>query len=459
MKGLSHKTFPGFVVGLGLVIYLVLLVLSICYFTERIGTLDNAFQTFLLITENNITIMADRWPAVIIRIVPWILTTIGAPLIIIMIGFSISYILFQLTIFLLLAITLREPVLAVLQILVLLLACSDGFYWCNSEQIQGISIVILSFGFLRQSDLKINFKNIILMVFLFFALLYYHPILVFPIGYLFCYSTIEKLKPDLRMLGFALVFVIAWYIKNQFFSNWYDIMKSDEFADNLGLYVFNFWTLESISQFFGETWTKYHFIIPGGIVCIFVQLAQKKFLSAWYTLFIASLYFFIVIIATPTIEYSFYTESNFYILILFFYYPILKHLNDHTLNSSTFKITVTAILLISIGRIISYSGNYQKRLDWISSTMEENQCNKIIVTEDLLDHEIRFQIWSLPYESLILGHQKGMNKSIHPLVNSFEDDYNENLFVTSFKTHEPGEINSAYFQFPEGPYCTLGEHR
>ncbi|NNK89436.1 MAG: hypothetical protein HKO89_02410, partial [Saprospiraceae bacterium] len=109
MKGLSHKTFPGFVVGLGLVIYLVLLVLSICYFKERIGTLDNAFQTFLLITENNITIMADRWPAVIIRIVPWILTTIGAPLIFIMIGFSISYILFQLTIFLLLAITLREP--------------------------------------------------------------------------------------------------------------------------------------------------------------------------------------------------------------------------------------------------------------------------------------------------------------------------------------------------------------
>lgn len=454
----SNKPISKFILKLGIAVFTILLFMSIFYYNLRIGTLDNAFQTFLLITEKDITIMADRWPAVVVRLIPWVLTLLGSPLALIMLGFSISYILFQLSIFLILAIILKRPGLALLQILVLLLACSDGFYWCNSEQIQGLSVVILGFAIIGQKGMKLNLRNTTLLLFLFFALLYYHPILIFPFLYLFCFSSIDDLRVHAKEMIVAILFLIAWYIKNQFFSNWYDVMKSEEFAINFDLYFTTFWTLESIPQFFEETLSKYHFIIVGAIVSIFMQIRLKKLHTAFYTLFSAAIYFIIVMIGTPEIQYSFYTEINFYILILIFYFPILKNLSKQQRESILFKLIVLILLIVSIARIISFSDSYEKRLEWISTVLSQQQdCNKIVVLDSQLDPSFRLQTWSLPYESLILGHKIGIKKTLHPFVKQYEDEYKEDIFVTSFKLLEPQDISSRYFDFPEGAYCNSGE--
>jgi hypothetical protein len=442
---------------LGISIYLILFVLSIYYYQERIGTIDNAFQTFLLIGENKITVMANRWPAVIIRVIPYLLFKSGLSLSLIMISFSISYVLFHAIIFYIVFKTLRSPRLALLQLFVLLLVCSDGFYWCNSEQIQGLSVVLLFLAIFYLPNKVHSWTQSLLMFLTAIVILFYHPLLLVPILFVLAFNCINKKQILWDHVVIGVGFTGLWFLKSLLFPNWYDNMKSAEFANNFKLYIGNILDLPSLGVFSTELFSKYYLLLIGAILVSIHFIYQKKYIPLLFVSLSSIGYLLLVLIGSPDLKFSYYTEINFYPLVILLFYPLLVSIEAIKIPKIYIRGIITGLLLISIIRIVSYSEVYHQRLSWIEHTIQHQNCNKLIFQDIQIPESIRMQTWSLPYESAILSSGNKYNRTMHPDIQKYksEEGYTDITFVTSFKILDKGFFTSSYFEWPEGNYCPL----
>ncbi|MEL7122425.1 MAG: hypothetical protein AAFO07_23470 [Bacteroidota bacterium] len=437
----------------GYITFAVLFFLCFFYYEARTTNLDNAFQTFLLICEGKITVMAYRWPATVVRFLPYLLSQLHADLDLVMMSFSFSYVLMHFIAFLLLVHYYKRPRLVLMQLFLLLLACSDGFFWCNSELIQGLSVALLFKASIDRLERK---KNVLsgLIAFIYAVLLnFYHPILLFPVVFLLIYDQLYSWKIN-RVATWALFsYLLLFIIKSSFFASWYDKMKSNAFAANLENYWYRFWEAPMLQTLPEELFYKFHFIVLGLLTVSIVMLFRKKWLSLLFILAYCLGFFFILLIGEPDASYSFYNEINYYPFLLFVFYPLLfesKHLANQYI-----RVVIIALLLFSIGRICFTAGKYYNRMEWIYEKIATTSCNKTIIKEEQIPQAFRLMNWGLPHESLLISRKLPINKSLHTDFPQYkvEDQYASDIFITQFKALEAEFVETYYFDFPDGEYC------
>ena len=410
-----------------------------------------------MITDQQIEVMADRWPAVIVRFLPFLLIKIGAPLKFTMIAFSVSYIIFQFIIFYLILHVFKSPRLALLQLLVLLLGCSQGFYWCNSELIQGMSVLILFKAYWDAHGTQWNSRHGLGFLFLGLVLLYIHPLVIFPLLFIFLYDAWRKTSIEKTSLLIGIGFSLLWVVKRWLDPNWYDRMKSGVFLKNLKKYELDIWSTPAVDHFISAIWSNYHFVVLGLFMCIVILLFQKKYLLLAFTLIYVLAYTSIVFISDPQISNKFYSEINFYPLVLIFFFVILHEIDSIRFSAKAIQLTISILIIVSLIRIGISHKTYTMHLAWINAQLDNSVCNKVMVDNEDIPDDIRLDNWSLPYESLIQSHFAQSNKSMHPIINRFNKDNNyiDSIFVTQFKLLEEGDFVNDYFVWPEGPYCRL----
>ena len=118
---------------LGLATYLVLGMLALVFYKERIIFLDAAYYLFHLIKDSAFNIEHNRWPTIFTQILPLIARKVNAPLNVVMISYSLGFIVYFGLIFWVILEKLNQPVLALSLLLFNVAMVADTFYWIQSE--------------------------------------------------------------------------------------------------------------------------------------------------------------------------------------------------------------------------------------------------------------------------------------------------------------------------------------
>jgi len=184
------------------VVIAIYFVLCIVLYQERTLFLDNAFQVFLLIQDENIVVNANRWPAVVVRILPLICIKLGFSLKTILMSFSLSYFLFHFGIYAFIKWKLKDNKNAFLVFLLLVIPVCHSFFWCNSELILGLSLMVLWLSFYEnQKWISLSILTLILP--------WVHPLLLLCFLFVITFLFFDKPQKPKGVVSLGLAFLLV----------------------------------------------------------------------------------------------------------------------------------------------------------------------------------------------------------------------------------------------------------
>lgn len=425
---------------IGLISFGIILVFSVFFYQERTLFLDNAFQVFLMIVDGNIVVNADRWPATIVRFLPFLFIKIKAPLKWVLLSFSISYWLYHFIIFLIVRYGLKERVLSLLQLSTVTIPLVHSFFWCNSELNLAMSLLILTFALYKKNHLLIAACLSLIMLWL-------HPLIFIPYAFLMIWEGIDRFyKNDYKIskavwspMVIGLGYVILFLLKKTFIKNWYDTMKENVFNANLEKY--NFINTEFISTFFVDANILFPFFF---VLALGFLVFQRRLIAILYFLVFMICYLYLLDISrSEDAGLVFYNEVN-YLIVFFAAALILK--DGYKKLKVPFKMMAYVLLVIWVSYNWKVTAEfYQGRIDWMSDKAEKN--DRVILP---IDEELKEKLvldWGAPYESLVMSSLSGTSQTFiienkHAPIEVLNSD---TVFYGSFKRYPINYINGKYY--------------
>lgn len=438
---------PLLIIGLGT--YSILLILAILLYKERIVILDTSLQLSEMIAKNGFAIQVNRFGAALTQAFPLIGIKLHLSLQSITLLYSISFIMLYLGCFLIILLVLKNEALALVLLLFNTIMVRHSFFWIQCELIQGVALCLLSFALLHYY-IRIPSRSYWLMGLLgvmFITLTYMHPSLMFVSLFLFVISFIEFKKNYRLILGFLIFYALNVLVKTFFLNNWYDQSALSNLA-NLSKYYPNYLSLPTNKQFLTYLLKDYYLLVIPALLSFWYCLQQKRYLLFATCLFFSLGYLFMVNIIFVDSRFQFYLESQYIPLVCFLSFPFVMGIRDG-FYSKPFAITlVNIMILVSTWGILNTSKFYKARLSCIER-IYKSYPDKSILASKLLDENLLYYEWGLPYETWLLSTiSEGKSKSM--LSTEFKEktlkqQLNPKVWIGSFTEYNYDSLNKNYF--------------
>ena len=394
--------------GLAALSLVVLVVLSLIYWQERVFLLDASFQVFHVIAPEEYFIQVGRYGAVLVQTLPLVLAKLGAPLSITLASYSLSFTLYPLLLFGVL-LYLRTYKLALAVALYFLALMAHTFFWIQSEQIQATVLAILTLGLWR-SPRKLN-KLVRYGGFGLLSLLtlYTYPLsaaaLLFGVVY---YLWEDRSAGQLAKFDLLLApLVVGLFALRQFVFNvnWYDSQKL-ELTDNILLYATEVFSLPATENFINHVGSTYP-LLPALLLLVTAFFIIQRRFRQLATLYAAIAGWLLIIL---TCFYygpdQFYMESYYLMLGLFLSLPLADLAVQSRQTSKWAGGLLIAALLVRVWTIIAVSPAYEAKLAYARTLTEELQtlpAQRYTIDESRLDMELLGMSYGLPTTTLMLS--------------------------------------------------------
>jgi len=448
---MTTNTRNSFIPILGISSIIALLILSIIYYQERIYFSDPAYQLFLMINDQSIEVMTNRWPSTIFRFLPFIGMKLGASIKTLALLFSVSFPLFHLIAFLISLFVFKDRLISMMIVFSTLLATSETFYWCSSDLLQGIITSFLALAIYRNSDKKTS--KILISGLLIIAAVFFHPLVLFPFFFLAIDDFLQFRKIHWSNMFLPLVFGATWLIRNNFFTTWYDQAKSKEFWENVS--GRNWLELDAHSIFWFEIPIFYQLVIFILVIDLFIFIKNREWLRIAFLILSCIVFLMVIHLGNPTGMRHFYRESNYVCLAVFVSYPFLKHILKEQTIKSKYQIVIPLMLLFSLFRMWFFSFDYTARIDWLNDRLAAAQCDKSVIEKNnRLKGTLKME-WAIPFETALISAERKEYKTIFYTKNvkDYLKKENDEAFLSPFVLLKTSDFNPAYFQFSKGQYC------
>ncbi|HEB61575.1 MAG TPA: hypothetical protein ENI82_00335, partial [Bacteroidetes bacterium] len=381
----------------GLLAFGSLFILSVIYYKERIIFLDPVFQLAYMIRDGGFAIQVNRFAAVITKIFPYLAIKLSLPLNIITLIYSMSFVLYNFIIFIVIAKFIKNLKWALFLLLFNILMISHTFYWPAIELNQGIAIMILYFSLLNK-ELKIN-KNILLIFFIILVptVIFSHPLIIIPFVFLSFYLYFfEKGQYDLLLfrIGSAMA-LISFIINKIFFRNWYDDMNMTRLDNFIKLFP-DYFHIKSNSEFFSYVIHDYYISLILLMVVVIWFILKKKYLQLSYVLVFVLSYVLLVNISFPEGVPHFFAESKYILLSIFIIMPLVYDIFPKV----PFKTTFWILIFVIIVRVIHINNShslYTARLDILRNVIDETENfenKKLILYQDEFPMDTLLMSWA-----------------------------------------------------------------
>lgn len=177
-----------------LLVGLVLTYWSAIYYKERMLFVDASHIAFDAINSEQLQIQQYRFGAFITQMVPVIGSKLHLPIKHILAAYSLSFQLFYMAVTLMLFFWFRNYSLVILFTFYQVLVAAYGYFWTNNEVHQGICWMMLLFGSLLYVGGATRGRfglSIGLVVLLGTTAIFCHPLVVFPLFFLWIYWLLE----------------------------------------------------------------------------------------------------------------------------------------------------------------------------------------------------------------------------------------------------------------------------
>jgi hypothetical protein len=438
----------------GIVGYLVMLILSILFYKERIIFLDTSFALFHIARTSTFSLYASRCGALLTQILPVLAVKTGTSLNTVALCYSIGFTLYYFCCYILCGFAIKRYDLGLVLFLFHILFVTDTFYYIPSELPQGVNFLMVGLAALTAAGKSNTVRNSLLYLLL-FAAAFFHPLVSVAVLYSMLYFYFQKsaLFSMRMMITIVVVYFAGVLINNLFFRIDYDRHAMSGVKNFITLFP-DYFTLYSDKQFVSDCLRKYYWLPIGfsAVTLFYIYGKEWKKLLFFAACFLG--YLLLVNVSYPTAATPIvYMENQYLPLGLILAYPIVFDIFS-AIRSSWL---VMAVLLVITGtactRFYSTYTTYAARLNWERRFLNENGDQKVIVDSKKANSGILQMIWGTPYEFWLLSTiEKGKSASIiiddKPENRPWATSVNKSLIV-NWNMYPYSDLPDRYFNFPD----------
>ncbi len=440
------------------VLFLILIVLGIVFFKERLFT-DSGYYFFHVVNSENFRVEHFRFILAFSQILPLIGLKLGFGLKTIAIMYSLNHILFFYFAYLLSKFYLKIDYSGLVFIGIQTIGTAASFFVPMFE-LMYLSVFIFFIVYILNK--KESLPNVLAYSILISFAEFSHFYSTFIIGSYLIFHLLESKKKQWKFfLAFVIISLLVFLIK-QVYQSEYDAGKTLAFINNLKSAKYDLNYLLGLVVFLFEFYKE---LILMFLTMIFVLLSDKRYFGIIWISLAISLMLIMVNLSYYGFEPSRYQEQVYLPLViistLFFARIVLGNNNK---IKSIFGITLFIILISSrLGVIYKASDEFTKRTKEIESLIEKGKnlnASKLVVSNSEL---INKSNWSYPVESLLLS---AMNYNSNQCITicTFEDiDFEnnrsklkpDNFLFRRWEIMDDNSLNPEYFKISHVNYQLL----
>ncbi len=437
---------------IGLAVYVVLLVLAVVYYLERIVFIDAACSVFYMAKDSNFAVQIYRFGDGFARIFPLLCIKAKLPLTLVSIAFSVGFVSVFLVCYLICGILLKRYRFALVILLVNILFLSDAFYWPTAQSPQAIALTMVLFSLLWGKKWKtLRLPLIVISVLLIVTIVFFHPLMIVVMFYSICFFLLRNdIHLDRRiLLAIGAVFVATFVFKLLFYSTGYDESAFRGLNNFITLFPSYFDTYAT-HRFLSNCLEKFYWIPIVFSIVLFQYISKKEYLKAGF--FSGTVLGYILLVNTcyPG-DYTplFYIEAQYLPLGFFLGLPLVFDVLPN-MNRNLALALMVLIMITGCLRIQSTHVSYTERLNWEREFLKKYGGRKMIVSSKKLDVSRLKLIWGTSYEFWLLSSiESGKFASILISDNTAERRWAKDVtksLIVQWDMIPYDRLNSVYFK-------------
>ncbi len=398
-------------------VLLVLLVMSLIFFKERMLYIDAPHMLFRIINDGRFHIEEHRYGSFISQLFPWIGIRLHIPLMGLMILYSAGFYIFYLSVALLLVYKFRNYGLAILLGLYFTLFVSDTYYWPNNEVHQGIAWLTFTFGVnYFAAERRWPFPvRLVLFFGSFFLSIWTHPLVMLAAVYLwFFYVADRKLFSSTRvqMVLFSVILIVLAGVKfYQGMQHGYDSSKIEVLT---GFDIHRLRSIFSSPQFrffkdgISGRYLLFSVLFITGLISL---LANKRYLLFAWTILFATGYVALICVTYWDFTLRSFMESEYMPLVIICCAPFVYYVIP-MMRPKLCVAAIAVVYFIRIAFIVVAAGPFSNRvamMERINEKMKQKQLTKVIITSPFppIIDSVLISKWGAPVESMFLSKLRG----------------------------------------------------
>lgn len=459
---MRHRYHPYFLTGL--LIFSLLALLAIVFYQERIGNIDMAFQTFLMLKSGTPEIQSGRFGAIVTQCWPWMAQAAGMPLRGVMLLYSLGHVLWPALVFAW-CVWLRQWQWALVVVLVVTGMPTQTFYWL-SEMPQGLVFLVAVFAWMsaRGSLGAVRWWQWPLWAAGVVTAFYFHPMVLYAaiFGCLFFivnnWKTAGYKNESWPVFAVMLLFFAATaFVKFKVLKlDWYDAIALKR-TKAFGELWPNWLDIPSNRDLLHFCTSDYWFVPLGLVVSTGFYVWKKQWLKAALTACYPLAFVLLVNVPYHESTHQFYMENLWLPLGLFTAIPLVFDVLPAFFSEKNTAWVVGAIALLGVLRIEMAHESWTARLHWERQFLQETAQlphKKLVLTEQQVPMDTFKLAWGMPYEFLLLSALEAPENARCILVTSEPQRYDSlltkpRLFLGSFKNYDFKVLPNRYFNFQD----------
>lgn len=438
----------------GFLVYLLLLVMAILFYKERMVFLDEAFYTFNILVKDNFSIEHNRFIAVFTEVFPLLASKLSFSLKGVTIAYSAGFVIYYALCYFITGTVFRNYRFALVLLLFNVLFVSHTYYWMLSELTQGVAMLVPLLAYMEGKSIrKIGIIRWLLVFAVLVTLVFAHPLMLFPVTFGLAFLLLHANTKDERWLYIfvGICFVVMVRLKMMFVKEAYD-SQSMQSIDNIKALFPNYIDLYSNKAFLRNCFGKYCWIPICFLLTVFVYVRKAQWLKlGLYLLYIPGFLMLINISYYGSDVPEFYIENLYlplgFLLALPFVFDVLPYFDKPAVSWTL----VSLIMLTGLVRIYMLRQPYKGRIDWLRHTYASYTGRKVMVDEKLTPKGTLLMSWASPYELWLLSTietDRSASVIIHPNLNEIQwMQSSKDAFATTWGQFAYRDLNKRYFKF------------
>jgi len=447
---------------------LVFLFFGFYFYQERLLCIDASYYTYNILHGETFFIAHYRYINYFNQWLPLLLMKMGVGLKGVLIGYSMSFILFYYAIFAIVAHVFKNHKAALFMIITLLLSCRFKHFMAVTETTSTLAFSFLFIGWVTRDRYFAHMherREWLVALGLLLLLLIGHPIIFLPLmGFMAFYMVFyKKVKNKYAWLTFSFV-LIALFLRFQVLpTSGYEQNKMAAFQ-KIGETLPNFfdnWTYNHLKQY---TMTHFKWGFYFYLLTLLGLLIMKRFWSALVSVCTFCCFVVVVVIIYYKGESVNMLESYYTFFGYFWGFTALAVFKDTKVPKMARLAPATLILVISFRSLFLHGGFFTERLEYLNSLTEEaaqNGSSKTLFPKDKVEWNKVIVPWSVPFTTLIystlqdpedsrtvyLYDKKDLEQKIN--VDDKSTFYGATFNIRQF---EERNIPKSYFNLKKGKY-------
>lgn len=397
-----------FCLGLGHLGMFLFLVFGVYFYQERLMLIDASYYTYNILHEETFFIAHNRFINYFNQWLPLLLMKMGVGLKGVLVGYSISFMIFYYAIFAVVAYLFKNHRAALLMVVTLVLSSRFKHFMAVTETTNTLAMSFFFIGWVtreRYLSHMTNPKEWGMALFIMLSLLIGHPIIFLPLLSFMAFYLVfyRQLKNPYAWLTFGFV-ILAIILR-------YKVLPSSGYEQNK-MAAFNK-TPEILSNFFDQwTWQKtkkytlahfkygYYFYL----ITLIALLYMKRFLSVLVSIATLCCFVVVVVIIYHKGESVNMLESYYTYFGYFWGFTLLAVLTGLEAPKLIKWVPIAAILLISFRSLFLHGGHHTERLEYLYSLTEEaadKGYSKTLYPKSKMKGDVVIVPWSVSFSTLM----------------------------------------------------------